>query len=1105
MNTPGQDGDEGDDATLTGRFAADLPPGTLLAGRFRLERLLGIGGMGVVYRATDLHLGVPVAIKLLRSEMADRPGAFERFRQELLLSRQVSSPHVVRIHDIAQHENRWLISMDLIEGEPLDKLMDREGKLPVERALAIARQIALGLAAAHASNVIHRDLKPSNVLLTPEGNAYISDFGIARSLGSRGLTVTGTVVGTPDYLSPEQARAEPVDARSDLYALGLVLYEMLSGEPAYSGGTQSESITQRMVGPPPPIRGKRPDVPAWVERLLDRLLRSNPAHRPRDAEAVVKAIDERHVARDWRPGKRSAMAAAALLILGVIGVLAWQRMPLPALPMLTPPPDRIVVLPIQNDTGDATLAPYLEALTEHARQSLAAAGTLPVVDAERSAQALAQIGLPDTPSGAVEPRTLLRALPATRILHTRLLGEAGAYELQASAGSGKQARRWEAARRPDLLAAGASFLHGMNLFQPDTGRRQPPDFLPANAGALEAYGRGLALRRAGQLDHAIEAFEAATKADPRYTAAWLAQAQTLLQAGMAARANEAASTGEKLADARALQPAFLQVHALAGGDPAPALAALQARVKSSPDDLDARLRLAQLQGQSNALPAAIANLRALLRRDQSDPRAWFLLGKFSIMHGQISSAIDESLVRALVLYKRGRNTYGQAETVNALGVAYSRLGQSDDAREQYGKAVELRRALGDRRGVASSLRNLAQLAIVQGRFDEAKTQLDDAHVLFEAIGDAEGQAAVDNELGLLAEERGDFKAAEVAFRRVLRAREIAGDDYGVAESLDNLGFAQFALGDYDSAAAFWRQSREAFDQLQDAEGALRAQQNLGTLETARGNWAEAHKLLDDSLAKAERAQMLEETAVSRFYLAQLQLAEGRIGESLATLTRAGALFAERKDQRGAIDVLLLRAQALLAAGAYPQAEQALQEGEALLAGATAEQRAGAALVRAGAARASGNAAAELTALAQAARDAEGSGLQVLRLRVAIARNQPGPAGFDEDTRRLGNLPLRLEWLQRELERALDDGRKAQALAAYRLAEEALRGHEQALLAAPLHRLGAQALAASGDAAGARAASAKSAQARTRVLATLPASLRTGYEALPAETEVAHGR
>jgi tetratricopeptide (TPR) repeat protein len=574
---------------------------------------------------------------------------------------------------------------------------------------------------------------------------------------------------------------------------------------------------------------------------------------------------------------------------------------------------------------------------------------------------------------------------------------------------------------------------------------------------------------------------------------------------MADRARTAAGAGARLPAARALAPAFQLADALAGGPPGPALAALQARAKARPDDLDARLRLAQLQGQTNALPAAIAGLRALLRRDEADPRAWFLLGKYSIMHGEISSAIDECLVRALVLYKRGRNPYGQAETVNALGVAYSRLGQSDDAREQFGKAVELRRALGDRRGVASSLRNLAQLSTVQGRFDDARTQLDEARALFAAIGDADGLAAVDNELGLLAEERGDFAGAESAFRRVLRARQSANDDYGIAESQNNLGFAQFALGDYDSAAAFWQQSLDGFRRLQDNEGALRAQQNLGALETARGNWGQARQLLTSSMATAERAQMLEETAVSRFYLAQLDLAEGRVGEALAAAQRAGALFAERKDQRGGIDVLLLRAQALLAVGAAAQAERALAEGGALLAGATAEQRAGAALLRAGLARQRADLGAERAALAAAARDATGSGLQVLRLRVAIARDEATPAGFDEDSRRLGNLPVRLEWLQRELGRRLEDGDAQAAVAAYRLAQESLRGHEQALLAAPLHALGAQALAAAGDAEGARLARSRAATAQARVAATLPPSLRSGYLSVQPAGEPADGR
>jgi serine/threonine protein kinase len=190
-------------ATMTGQIASsELRAGDLLGGRFRIESLLGVGGMGVVYRARDLSLDIDVALKLLRPELARRSGALDRFRSELLLARQVSSPHVVRIHDIAEHDGRWFISMDFIDGESLEGYRDRVGKIPTEGALAITRGLLEGLAAAHQRGVIHRDLKPANVLLDKNGHPYITDFGVARSLGATGMTQSGIIVGTPEYLSP---------------------------------------------------------------------------------------------------------------------------------------------------------------------------------------------------------------------------------------------------------------------------------------------------------------------------------------------------------------------------------------------------------------------------------------------------------------------------------------------------------------------------------------------------------------------------------------------------------------------------------------------------------------------------------------------------------------------------------------------------------------------------------------------------------------------------------------------------------------------------------------------------------------------------------------
>ncbi|MGQ0802180.1 MAG: serine/threonine-protein kinase, partial [Pseudomarimonas sp.] len=260
-------------ATVTGLLAAsELMPGDRIASRFVIRKLLGMGGMGVVHLAHDEQLGIDVALKLLRPELASRPDAFERFRNELLLARQVSSPHVVRIHDLVQHGNAWLLCMDYVPGQSLEHLIDVDGGLAPERALNLVRQIALGLAAAHHRGVIHRDLKPANVLVKADDEALITDFGVARSLGATGLTLSGVIVGTPEYLSPEQARAEPVDGRSDLYALGLILHEMLTGKVPFQGGTPAEMLAQRIVRSPPSVATVKPGLPAFAIALCDRLL-----------------------------------------------------------------------------------------------------------------------------------------------------------------------------------------------------------------------------------------------------------------------------------------------------------------------------------------------------------------------------------------------------------------------------------------------------------------------------------------------------------------------------------------------------------------------------------------------------------------------------------------------------------------------------------------------------------------------------------------------------------------------------------------------------------------------------------------------------------------
>jgi tetratricopeptide (TPR) repeat protein len=1069
MSTPGGDAESraappGVDATRTGQYAqADLSPGTVLAGRFRVESMLGMGGMGVVYRATDLDLGIPVAIKVLRPELASRPDAFERFRNELLLARQVSSPHVLRIHDIARDGERWLISMDFVDGKPLDRVLDERGSLPVDEALAIARQVALGLSAAHAQGVVHRDLKPSNVLLDGEGRAWVGDFGIARSLGgSGGLTHTGQVIGTPDYLSPEQARAEPVDARSDLYTLGLVLYEMLSGRLPFSGGTPAEAISQRMVASPAPIRQLRADVPPWVERLLMRLLQTRPSRRFQDADAVVRAIDAKHVAADLHPraGTWIAMALAGVV---VAALLAWRFWPAPAaIPTaaVVPVPTRLAVLPMENATGDAALASTLAGATEWLRWELADRVAVPVVDGERVDQAVAQLTMPDSDAGAIDSRKLHAVLPASRQLRIRVEGNRGQYtaQLRLREPSGEEGRtRVQAADLAELAAA--IVPAAATLVDPQA--KPLPAHAPGDA-QLAGLGEALVPLRRGRPAEALALL--AKSPDAGFGAASLARVQAAFWSG---RRDEALEAGRAKISGKALAARMRYWQALAGNGADAELAAEAATVKRSPDDLDAALRLATLQAQAGDGPAASRTLEALLARDANDPRAWYQLGRLSIMRGELRAAVEDQLVRALVLYKRARHAFGEAETINALGVGYSRLGQTEEAQAHFRDAIARRRALGDRRGVASSLRNLAQLSTVQGQFADAQAQLEEARSLFAELGDDDGLNAVDNELGLLAEERGDFVTADAAYRRMLRGSEQAGDDIGRAESLNNIGYAQYQLGDYDAAQVFWQQAAGIFAAQQDMNGQVRAGQNLGLLETARGNWSRARKLLDTSLAQAGRQQMVEEAAVTRRNLAELDLLQGDVAAADRHLAAAAALFAEREDQRGEIDVALLRVRRESLLGRLDAAQAGLEALVPRLAQASTEQAAIAALLRARIAMARGDAGAAAAALAQARARAAASGVSRWQLEAALFAGGAPDAALRESIQRLGNVALLLDMHAHALRQpglAADT-----AVAEYRRAAELLDRVGKYAEAATLHALGAAALARAGDEAGAAAA------------------------------------
>ncbi|MGH8082643.1 MAG: tetratricopeptide repeat protein, partial [Lysobacter sp.] len=380
-----------------------------------------------------------------------------------------------------------------------------------------------------------------------------------------------------------------------------------------------------------------------------------------------------------------------------------------------------------------------------------------------------------------------------------------------------------------------------------------------------------------------------------------------------------------------------------------------------------------------------------------------------------------------------------------------------------------------------------------GQFDQAQRNLLQARELHTALDDRHGLAAVENELGLLAEERGDYPGAMAAFRRALSAWQQAGDAGGTAQALNDIGFAQYQLGTYDDAEAYLVQSREAYSKLDDETGRIRTLQNLGQLAAARGQWAQARERLQSSLDDALSKQMMEEAAVSRRNLAELELMQGRIGAALLQIDQADALFRQRGDARGQVDVGLLRSQALLRANAQDQARKALDALSPQVAAASSEQRGIAALLRAQLAQHAGDRDGERRALGDAQRDAKQSGVRLLQLQVALlAGGTALDPNLDAQTAALGHAGLRLQWVLARMRAALAQGDARLALRVYRDAQPLLRRGDS-IEAGALHDLAAQAQRSAGDADAAGSSDREALAAKQRVREQLPAPLRAGYD------------
>ena len=356
---------------------AGLAEGTDLGERYHIVQRLGEGGMGEVYLARDRELDRDVALKVIRVDLASHPTILERFKREIQLSSSITHKNVLRVYDLGEAGGVKFLTMQYVDGPDLATLMRREGRLTLQRVIDIFRQILEGLQAAHDQGVIHRDLKPQNILLDSRGHVLIADFGLAKSVEYGTLTEAGKVIGTPHYMSPEQVKGVALDQRSDIYSLGIMLYEMLTGALPFTGSSAYEVMIQRTTRTPRPASDHNPKIPRYLSQILDRCLQPEVNLRYNSTAEILRDLDTqtfRSTLQYRVRGKRGVGIVAAVLVVGLIvgGILGWRAFSASKQRAsdAAHKPVSVLVADLNNRTGDAvfdgTLEPVLTLALEGA-------------------------------------------------------------------------------------------------------------------------------------------------------------------------------------------------------------------------------------------------------------------------------------------------------------------------------------------------------------------------------------------------------------------------------------------------------------------------------------------------------------------------------------------------------------------------------------------------------------------------------------------------------------------------------------------------------------------------------------------------------------------
>jgi eukaryotic-like serine/threonine-protein kinase len=870
-----------------------LTVGQNFGSRYHIIRLLGIGGMGAVYQAWDRVLEVAVAVKVIRLPPLD-PEAAEalerRFKRELLLARQVTHRNVVRIHDLGEIDGIKYITMPYIQGLDLATILRREGRMPVERALSITKQVAAGLAAAHDAGVVHRDLKPANIMVDAEGGALIMDFGIARSTsGAMTMTVGGAVVGTLEYMAPEQARGVAVDQRADIYSFGLIINDMLLGRRQVGAQTAVSELMERMQNAPPPVRSVDPTIPEWLDALVTKCVQPDPDARYPNLAALVADLELGEgggrivpspgssvtlpaLPAAGRSKTRALTIAAALVLLLVLGGTVWAlRDQLfsgrSSGTAATGPTISLAIIPFRNASGDKTLDSLGSSVSQVLGTELGQSSRVRTVPPDRLHQVLQDLHI--EASATLSPQELGRIgdfTSARRVLWGQYARFGDAIRIDATLqdlDSGKAVPlNVMAANEVNLLDAITKLADAVRQ---DLARGSPDvlNELKATAWkpstssfeALRLYNEGIALTQQGTHQEALKRFEAATKQDPSFALAFSGLARANSTLGFDDEAAKFSRQAMSLSDTLPPQEKYLiaATHYGIVNDTKKAIESYENLVKASPNSAMIQFDLGGLYEQSGALDKAQERYEKVVELDAKFAEGLLALGRVKIRRGNPQGSLDH-LQPALTLAIQLNHDEARANILQAIGIAYKLLNRPDEALKNYQESLAIKTRLANKRGMAASLGEIAQIQSRLGKQTEAEQSYKAALKLQREIGDKSGTSISLINLAVLYNETlGRPNDALPLLQEALQIRRDLGNQNGQAIVLNNIGNVYLAKGDYSEAQTYFERALDIREKTNVPGELADTLHNLAETLSKRGRY-------DEALQRYVRALELRRTA-----------------------------------------------------------------------------------------------------------------------------------------------------------------------------------------------------------------------------------------------------